>query len=211
MRPIGKAVKLVVAVGPVGVRLALVLRRAVPPATAAGITNDAHHIAIASLQLGIIIHVWHDKRSENAIFLCRLCNVSQGTGIVLTAIATSYDTNTAVLAVLIPREEVHTDEVHTQFLVMLEESVDIFLATRILGHSPVEPLVFGARVLHSSLPVVIQVGKGIVCSLNPCFTRTVNPQRVVIYTQFEPLGLALGHEVFQRNRAILGHISRSVC
>ena len=93
---------------------------------------------------------------------------------------------------------------------MLEESVDIFLATRILGHSPVEPLVFGARVLHSSLPVVIQVGKGIVCSLNPCFTRTVNPQRVVIHAEFEALRLAFRHKVFERDGAILRHIARRV-
>ena len=102
MRPISKAVKLIVAVGPVGIRLTFVLCRAVPPATAAGVTNDAHHIAITSLQFGVVIHVWHYKRGEDTVFLSRLGDISQGTSITLTTISTSYDANAAVLAILIP-------------------------------------------------------------------------------------------------------------
>ena len=102
MRPVSKSVKLVVAVWPVGIRLTLVLCRAVPPSTAAGVAYDAHHIAIASLQFGIIIHMRHNERGEDAILLCRLSDISQCTGIALASISSAYDSHYAVLAVLIP-------------------------------------------------------------------------------------------------------------
>ena len=155
MRPVSKAVKLIVAVGPVDIRLTFVLCRAVPPATATSVTYYAHHITITSLQFGVVIHVWHYKRGEDTVFLSRLGDISQGTSITLTTISTSYDTYAAVFAVLIPREEVHTDEIHPEVLIMLEETVDIFPASGILSYCPMKPLVFRTGILHCSLTIII--------------------------------------------------------
>ena len=155
MRPISKAVKLVVAVRPISIRFTLVLSRAVPPATATCIANDAYHVAVTRLKFGIVIHVRHNKRSEDAILLCRLGDVSQSTGIAFATIATADDTHTAVFAVFVPREEVHTDEFNAEFFVVLEESVDVFFAAGILSHSPVEPFVFRAGVHYLSRALVV--------------------------------------------------------
>ena len=152
----------------------------------------------------------HHQRSEDTVFLGCLGDIGHGSGIALTAIATANDTHTSVLAVLIPGEEVHADKVYTEILVVLEESVDIFLASGILGHGPMKPVILYTGVLNLRLSIIIEVGKGIVGSFNLGLTGTVNPERVVIHAEFQSLGLAFGHQVFQRDGAILGHVARGI-
>ena len=102
MRPVGEAVKLVHALRPVGIRLAFVLCRRVPPSSSTGVAYYAHHVSVACFYLGIVEVVGHDERGEDAVFLCSFTDVCHGTCIALSAIASSHYTDAAVFAVFVP-------------------------------------------------------------------------------------------------------------
>ena len=198
MCPVIETVKLIHAVGPRHIGTSFVMSRGVTPATITGIGHDAHHVAIASLHLGIVVQMRHDERSEDSIFLSRLSDVSQCPGVGLTSIATAYDAYATVSAIFIPREEVHTDETDSQLLIVLEESVDILLCALLGADHPCEPLILGLRVLHLCAAIIDNLPKGAVGSLNGSVKRAMNPERVVIDSQLETLGSTLGRKVLQR-------------
>ena len=132
-----------------------------------------------------------------------------GERIALATIATTSDTDVAILSILIPREEVHSDELYTHLLVMLEEAIDILLATGILGYSPREIHVLGSRMrqLVLILAIIEEVVEGIFRAFYLGFSWTMNPERIVIDTQFQALRLTLGCNVLKSLRTIMGHIT----
>ncbi len=119
----------------------------------------------------------------------------------------AYDTHVTVFAVLIPRQEIHADIINAQFSIMLEKAIDIFTCAGILGHSPVEPLVFGRRVNNRSFMIIIKLSECIAGAFNLGLIGAMDPQRVVIYPNLKPLGLTLSHQGFQFHRTIVGHIA----
>ena len=67
---------------------------------------------------------------------------------------------------------------------MLEEAIDILLATGILGYSPREIHVLGSRMrqLVLILAIIEEVVEGIFRALYLGFSWTMNPERIVVNT-----------------------------
>ena len=74
----------------------------------------------------------------------------------------AYDSDVAVFAVLVPRQEVHTDIVYAEVGVVFEKSVDIFACAGILGYSPVEPHVLRRRIHYIHIVLIIELSESIV-------------------------------------------------
>ena len=209
MRPVCEAVEHVHAVGPCGIRLPAVVGRALPPSAGAGIGHDTHHIAVLSLQEGVVVEVRHHHGGEHAVFLGSLGNVVQSPGIDIASVTASACAEVAVLAVLIPRHEVHADIVDTHLVIMLEKAVDIFVGTRVRGHNPVEDIL-GVGVCHRVGAVVGQRSESVVGAFDHGAFRAVYPQGVVVDTHLQAALRGHGHEVLERHRAVVGHVARLV-
>ena len=152
----------------------------------------------------------HHQRGKDAVFLGRLGYVGQGACVRLAAVTAAYGAHVAVLAVLVPRQEVHADVFHTQVVVMLEESVDVLTCAGIVGHYPVEPAVVGLGIHHLGGAVIIQRAEIIVCAPDGRIARAVYPQGIVVHSQFQAPGLAFVGQVLQRHGAVMGHVARGV-
>ena len=92
---------------------------------------------------------------------------------------------------------------------MLEETIDILLATGILGYSPRERHILGCRMrqLILVLPIIEKVVECVFRTLYLGFSWTMNPERIVIDTQFQALRLTLGSNILESLRAVMGHIA----
>ena len=122
----------------------------------------------------------------------------------------TYNTDVAVLAVFIPRKEVHADIVDSEFGIMLEESVDIFAGSGIFGHSPVEPQILGRGIHDISGMIVIEIAESIVGARYLSLAWAVNPQRIVVNAYLEALGTAFFHQLLERHRAVVCHVARCI-
>ena len=104
-------------------------------------------MAIFGLELGTFVAMRHHQRQENPILGGRFAHIFQGKLVAVAAITTSDGAHATVVTVLVPAEEVDADEIHAQIVIVLEESVDIFLGSLVRCHNPVEPGV-GSRRMH---------------------------------------------------------------
>ena len=138
----------------------------------------------------------HDEGDIDAVLTGVLIDPLHPTHIALTAIAT-VDLVAVVHTVFIPREEVHTDEVHAHISVVLEEGLEVLLSSRVIGEHPTELIILrGVEDILILLGIVAQATDGDAVSTwdDRIGIAIVQPEGIVVDPELEPLSLELGDD-----------------
>ena len=138
----------------------------------------------------------HDEGDIDAVLTGVLIDPLHTTHIALTAIAT-VDLVAIVHTVFIPREEVHTDEVHAHISVVLEEGLEVLLCSRVIGEHPAELIVLrGVEDILILLGIVAQATDGDAVSTwdDRIGIAIVQPEGIVVDPELEALSLELSDD-----------------
>ena len=213
MAPFSKAVELVSTVGPILPASAPFITGSETPCAIPRVANNTEHIAVFSFNLSVIIKVWHHERKENAIFICRLGTPGNGLGIIDTTIARSaVILFKAAVSVFIPVEEIHTDHIHTNLVIVFEKSVNPFPCSGMCRQSPDMPYILVARMHHIFITVwIINQGAGCIFrSRYQDILTAMYPHRVVINADTDSSGVGCLYKLLKVQRGLVSHIWRPV-
>ena len=161
------------------------------PASVEGISAETELIAFDKFQYLAVdfLEGRHHYGSEDAISLGRFADILQGKFILFPAISLARHTPGSVSG-FEETHKVHPNIFHTDGLVIFEEAIDEFLATFVAWNCPREGI-FAFRLEDFVGAVVTKGSEFVSGSIHIHIVISVNPERVVIDSQFETLCLAL--------------------